>query len=126
MKCASTFLRAKVSKVYTGEEGLGPGSTSQSEDEALLNEIKQKAGDFDRLIDLIKDKLQNVTRREKIQLLTLVPLNWPKKKVCETFQVTDYAVRQSRKLLQDKGIFSLPNIRKGNKLDNETVNIIVD
>ena len=53
---------------------------------------------------MIKDKLPQVSHREQIQMLTLVPESWSRKNVAEFFEVTQYQFRQSRKLLQEKGL----------------------
>ena len=75
--------------------------------------MKRKASEFDRLMKIIKDNLPQVSQREKIQMLTLFPELWSRKNVPEFFEVTEYQVRQSRKLLQEKGLLSFPDIRMG-------------
>jgi len=47
------------------------GSSEQDKSENL-----KKAQEFDRLMHLVKEKLPEVSRREKVQLLTLVPISW--------------------------------------------------
>lgn len=44
---------------------LYPDSASLPEEETLRTEIKQKTEDFDILLDLIMQKIQTVTSREK-------------------------------------------------------------
>lgn len=59
-----------------------------------MQEIKDKADDLDRFMNLIKEKIKvSRNQREKIQLLTRVPISWSRKRIQEEFEVTDYAVR---------------------------------
>ena len=66
--------------------------TSTTEDVDLL---RIKAENFDRLMQLIKEKLSTIkTNREIIQVLTLAPETWSIKKVANFFNATEYAVRK--------------------------------
>lgn len=40
----------------------------------------------------------------KIQLLTLIPNTWSKEKIMSYFDVTDYQIKESRILKQNKGV----------------------
>ena len=87
--------------------------------------LEQKAKDLDRLIYLLKEKMVVSTRSEKLQLLTLVPESWTSEKIMGTFpETTQYMVRQSRKLREEKGILGAPDKRKGRKLQQETINLV--
>ena len=86
--------------------------------------VLQKASDLDRLMDLCKERIPTVSRREKIQVLTLVPDSWSKKETVEFFRVTDYMVRQARTLKSEKGILSLPAPKHGRPLPQETVLLV--
>ena len=71
----------------------------------MIQEIEQKAKDMDKLLSLIKEKLEITNMfREKIQLLMLVPISWSKKKIMGEFKVGEYAVHQARNLIKEKGI----------------------
>ena len=86
---------------------------STTEDVDLL---RIKAENFDRLMQLIKEKLSTIkTNREIIQVLTLAPETWSIKKVANFFNVTEYAARKARSLVQERGILVLPD-KKGKKL----------
>ena len=66
-------------------------------------------------MQLIEEKLSTIkTNREIIQVLTLAPETWSIKKVANFFNVTKYAARKARSLVQEKGIFALPG-QKGKK-----------
>lgn len=43
-------------------------------------EIQQKADDSDKLFTLMKEKVKNTNKREKIQVLTLTPDSWSLRK----------------------------------------------
>ena len=67
--------------------------TSTTEDVDLL---RIKAENFDRLMQLIKEKLSTIkTNREIIQVLTLAPETWSIKKVANFFNVTEYAAHKA-------------------------------
>ena len=85
-------------------------------------DIAQKANDMDVLIKLIKTKLNTtVIKREKFQVLTLVPVLWSRKKVCEIFNVTEYAVRKAKDRLRHKGIIALSESRKGHSVGENMI-----
>jgi hypothetical protein len=48
-------------------------------------EHQRKADDLDKLIVLMQEKLKTSNRREKIQILTLVPDSWSLRKAAEEF-----------------------------------------
>lgn len=58
-------------------------------------------------------------------MLTLIPLSWSRKKVSETFKVSEYLVRQSHSVLKQKGILSFPEPRKGKILADEVIQKIL-
>ena len=87
--------------------------TSTTEDVDLL---RIKAENFDRLMQLIKEKLSTIkTNREIILVLTLAPETWSIKKVANFFNVTNYTARKARSLVQKKGILALPDQKKKRK-----------
>lgn len=115
-------LHSKVGKVL-GQDLLFENSSQVSSSKDLI----QKADDLDNLVELIKTKLSITNaRREKIQILTLAPPSWSKKKICEVFQVSEYSVRKARELLKSKGILALPEPRKGQLLQVDTINKVIE
>ena len=62
----------------------------------------------------------------KVQILTLVPESWSQKTVATEFQVTEYMVKQARKLKREKGILAIPDPKKGNTLSKNTVKLVTD
>ncbi|KAK2727367.1 hypothetical protein QYM36_008007 [Artemia franciscana] len=86
----------------------------------------KKVEDFDKLVGLLKEKLVSVGRSQKVQILTLVPESWSKKKVATEFQVTKYMVKQARKLKREKGILAIPDPKNSNTLSKNTVKLVTD
>lgn len=116
---ACSTLKTKVCKVL--ERDFSP----EKDNRKIPNNILEKANNMDRLVDLIKERLETpVTYRERIQLLTLAPTSWSRKKVAEEFNVSEYAVRTARELLKEKGVIALPGPRIGKLLEQGTVNLI--
>jgi len=68
----------------------------------------------------------SVGRSQKVQILTLVPESSSQKKVATEFQVTEYMVKQARKLKREKGILAIPDPKKGNTLSENTVKLVTD
>lgn len=118
---ACSVIKTKVCKIL--ETDFSP----EKQTENIPKHIQEKANDMDRLVELVKEKLETpVTHREQIQLLTLAPMSWSRKKVAEEFKVSEYTVRKSRELLKEKGIIALPDPRKGKLLDQGIVDLIIN
>lgn len=75
--------------------------------------------DYKLLIDELKEKLRLSSHAQKIQILTLAPDSWAKEKIVEEFGVTDYMVRQARKLKKTAGVLALPTGKVGKKLSEQ-------
>lgn len=76
-------------------------------------------------MDAIKQKLRtNITRREKIQLLTIAPKSWSRRKVAEKLNVSEYLVRKARAVCNEKGILAMPEPKEGRKLPKETIEAV--
>ena len=101
---------------------IDQGTLHESKSDDLAPDLHQKANDLDKLMSLIKEKMTVSNREKKVQMLTLIPLSWTYEKIVSFFpNVTKYMVRQSRKLLNEKGILSKPDQRKGKTLPQETI-----
>ena len=85
------------------------------------NEILQKSKDFDKLLYLMKEKLQDKTLniRWKIQILTIAPASWSRADVAKFFNVSEYMVRKAQKLASNKGILEIPDPKRGKTLSPE-------
>ena len=69
----------------------------------------------------MKEKLQDKTLniRWKIQILTIAPASWSRAEVAKFFNVSEYMVREARKLASDKGILEIPDPKRGKTLSPE-------
>ena len=58
----------------------------------------------------MKEKLKTSDYKTKIQVLTLTPESWSRRQADEFFEESEYSIRVARKLKEEKGILSVPNI----------------
>ena len=63
-------------------------STDNSIEVDSEQDMNQKANDLDKLVVLIKEKLNVSNKREKIQILTLKPESWSLQKTAKEFKVS--------------------------------------
>lgn len=70
---------------------------------------------------LLKEKIKDksTTPRQQIQILTMAPLDWSRKQVAKFFEVSEYQVREARKLAEERGILALPDAKRGRSLSQE-------
>ncbi|KAJ8884164.1 hypothetical protein PR048_016021 [Dryococelus australis] len=116
LKSAYYSLRSKFCEVLGKDFPL-----EEYDNQSVSNDIKQKAEDLDTLLLLIKEKLKiTQNRQQKIRLLTSIPISCSRQRIMEEFEVSEYAVRQSRQILNEKGILSTPKPRVGKAFNLET------
>ena len=78
--------------------------------------------DGTEMIQQMTDKFWETKRRsEQIQVLTVLPKSWSVKKVQQEFGVSEYLAWQSKKLVEKRGILSLPGPSHRPSLPPETV-----
>ena len=116
--------RSQEKQKELAKELFGLPDTSQLEKNDIHEidkEIESKAKNFDRLMLLMKEKLKENTLPtcKRIQLLTMAPLDWSRKRVATFFEVSEYQVREARKLAEEKGILALPDPKRGRSLSKE-------
>lgn len=109
---------AKV--VGIGVDEIRPGTSNESID----SEKKEKAAEFEKLMFLLKEKIQTSKRSETIKLLTLAPDSWSRKYAAEFFHVSEYLVRTARALKKEKGILAEPDPQKGKSLSKEVEDVV--
>ena len=81
--------------------------------------------DGTEMVQQLKEKFQSTTKRnEQLQVLTVLPKSWSIKRIQQEFGVSTYMARKSRKLVEEKGILSLPDPVRGPSLLQETVEIV--
>ena len=79
-------------------------STDNSIEVDSEQDMNQKANDLDKLVVLIKEKLNVSNKREKIQILTLKPESWSLRKTAKEFKVSKATARKARILREEEGI----------------------
>ena len=73
----------------------------------------------------LKEKYEGTTKKsEQLQILTVLPKRWTARKIQEEFGVTNYMARKSKKLVEKKGILSLPGAKCGPSLPCETIELV--
>lgn len=122
-----SYGKRKVRQMNTAAKSKCMIALDLSED-ALDTEAEscEHCNDLNRLIILLKEKVKNAPRREKIKLLTLVPESWTIKKTKHEFQVTEHLVKQARQLKKEKGILADQDPKKGRPLPQEIVQRVTD
>ena len=81
--------------------------------------------DGTEMIQQLKEKFQETKKRsEQVQVLTVLPKSWSVKKIQQEFGVSEYLARQSKKLVEERGILSLPGPLYGPSLPSETVETV--
>lgn len=92
----------------------------------------KESSESDNAEDLDKTVLQNLienfsnttSRTKKLMILTCLPESWGIRKIMREFNAPNYMVRQSKKLLKEKGILETPNSKPGKNLSTEIVNTV--
>ena len=75
----------------------------------ILNNNINNDHDLDILMYEIKNKISETDSYcHKVQMLTLAPKSWTRKKISSYFEVSEYLVRTARKVKNENGILSLP------------------
>ena len=81
-------------------------SSSTAASDVLRRDAMEKAAELDRLHFLLKEKLIESSKEEKVQILTLAPDSWSREQAAQFFNVSEHMVRTARKLKKEKGILS--------------------
>ena len=90
-------------------------------------DINPQESDESEIIMQLKVKFQATTKRsEQLQILTILPQSWTRKRIRAEFGVSDYMARKSKQLVQEKGILSSPDPKAGSSLPSETVKLVTD
>ena len=94
--------------------------TSRLNTKVLGKDIQRKADDFNRLMLLMKEKLNDNSLKtsQKVQIFTMAP-DWLRACVAEYFNVSEYMVHGAHKLAREKGILALPEHKHDTCLPKE-------
>jgi len=80
---------------------------------------KHMCQDMSRLIGLLKEKMKTSSTARQIQMLTLAPASWTIAQTVKEFQVSEYKVKQARRLLKEKGVLGETEAKQGRTLSKE-------
>ena len=104
-------VRKKIAKVLDVEE-------------SKLN-CFNKSEEYDRIVDLLSNKLSTTRdKRVKVQLLTLAPRSETVSFVAKQFATTNYLVKKSRAVFDEKGVLGMPDKYHGHGLSDEVKEIV--
>lgn len=83
--------------------------------------------DFTNLISKLKTRMVHASDvQTKINILSLLPKSWSIPKICSEFQVSEYLVRRTKKLVKENGILPEANKKKpGYSISRETVHAVL-
>ena len=92
--------------------------------ESILNYCTN-CKDLERLIVLIKEKLEISSPRDQIKILTLTPESWSIKKIVQEFGVAEYKVKCARELKKESGILAEPKQKFEKALSGDVSEIAI-
>ena len=113
----ATILDVQQSKLESTENSIEVDSEQ---------DMNQKANDLDKLVELMKEKLKVSNKREKIQILTLIPESWSLRKTAKELKVSKATARKARILREEKGILVVPQPVIEKRLSEKTVNSVLE
>lgn len=113
-KCYASTKIQKISSSMKRNLFTNIEESSNDEDEIL----------HDSLMDNLKSNFSNCTRDKQLMILTCLPQSWSVRKIMQEFNAPNYMVRQSKIILQEKGILESPNRRPGKSLSCEVVAVV--
>ena len=76
------------------------------------------------IVSQLREKFPTATRSEKMQILTVLPKSWSVKRIQEEFKTTNFMARQAKKLVKEKGVLAMPDLKRGHALAEQTVHLV--
>ena len=98
---------------------LSVDKSELDENPTLEDDDCSGCSDLDRLVQLVKEKIEISSQRKKVQLLTLAPESWSIAKCAAEFNVSEYQVKKARSLKKEKGILAEPQPNTGKPISKE-------
>lgn len=93
----------------------------------ITPEQVQKAKFFDEIITQLKEKFLILTEnRDKIQLLTVLPMSMGTQSIIKEFSCTEHMVVTAKQLQRENGALSKPKPKKGNPINMEIKKKVAD
>ncbi len=88
--------------------------------------MKQKADNFDVMLEQYQAKFNRATRSEKVSILTAMPSSWSIRKLAGAFNTTYHLAKTSKNLQAQEGCLSNPNRKAGRPLNEQVVASVKD
>ena len=103
---AVSYVQNKAKRMKAGLNEKQANVMEISNEELIESSLNDctSCKDLERLIVLIKEKLEISSSRNQIKILTLTPESWSIKKTVQEFGVTEYTVKCARELKRERGI----------------------
>lgn len=76
------------------------------------------------IVSQLKEKFLRASRSEKMQILTVLPKSWSIKRIQEEFSTTNFMARQAKELVKAKGVLTMPDLKRGHALAEQTVHLV--
>lgn len=78
--------------------------------------------DESEMISQLKEKFHETKNQsEKIRILTVLPKSWSQRKIASEFGTTRHTAAVAKKLVEEKGVLSDPNPKKGCRIEADIV-----
>lgn len=78
-----------------------------------------------KIVQTLVPVFQDVDRKEKIRILTILPLEWSSNKVCKIFECGRTIVETARNILQSRGPYQSSTVKSSpKKISNEVVDTV--
>lgn len=113
------YATSKVKKISSSMKRnlfVAIAETSSSDNDTDIDESV--------LQNLKTNFLSSTSRAKKLMILTSLPEKWSIRKIMREFNAPNYIVRQSKKILKEKGFMEGPNPKPGKCLPIETVKTV--
>ena len=92
---SKTYFRQKVRKITEALQCTVIIGAPTDDGTDMIQQLKEKFGETRR-------------RSEQVHVLTVLPKSWSVKQVQQEFGVSEYLAQQSKKLVEERDILSLP------------------
>ena len=87
--------------------------------------LQKNKNEYEEMVQQLKETFQATNKRSiQMQVLTLLPQSWSKRRMETEFKISNYMARAAKKLVAEKGVLSTPNPKHGKTLSEETVNLV--
>lgn len=114
---SKNYAKSKVQKISSSmKRKLFVAAETSSDSDSDVNEL---------ILQNLKINFLNCnSRAKKLLILTSLPETWSIRKIMKEFNAPNYIVRQSKKLLKEKGFMEGPNPKPGKSLPIYTVTAV--